>query len=1137
MLTLMDRIFRRWVRLAAVGVALGSCWPEISFANAVVVTNLAQLQESVLRQQRITSQISLEGVVCWVSEAKDLAVLQDATGAARVELDPRDSTVRPGDILVLEGSGTARGGGSGFTLGKTLVVNNDLPHAWQERTGEIFLRPGHHPIRVAWFNRESTNTLGITYQPPGEARQPIPANALSHRNFAPLAELPFSPGMVWHSYEGAWWQMPDFAQIASRKEGLAPGFDLAMRGRDSFVALRFDGWLEVPREGVYSFYTASSGGSQLFLGLPEPRLLGRTNVPAPRQLALGQLLPSAEGCWWSVAEGTVEFVSENEGAGYSLIIGSGTGRLRVELNGKTDLARELLIDCRVRLTGLAWSASTLDEHRIPGLLWVPEASHMEILSLSPRAWDSKPVSSIGEWVTEQAAPEALGHLQGQILALGPGPVMTVSDGTGQIELHTRQPLPKAPGGQVDALVVRSARTGQTNWACIAFREVDVHDAPLPILTTVEEIKRLSRDQAMRGYPVQIRGVVTWSDRTAVVLQDFTSGIFIDEVELEDDYHQRWGEYWEVEGTTVAQFAPMVRARRVTRLGRGIVPEPIRPAWDQLLNGSLDAQYVELQGVATAVETNRITLLTRDGKLQAWLPESSPDQLRKHEGALIRIRGCLWAVKDEITHVFKIGEVQIHSAFISVDEPPPADPFSAPRKRAAELRLFDAQAAILKPVKVVGQVVHHRAGVHFLVDGTNGLRFALRAPVTLAAGDLVEVVGFPKLGGPSPLLGEALARKTGRAPLPEPIPLPEGNLSEAELDSRLVQAEGLLLNLGKDQEDQVFGLQTGSHVFVARLPTRTTGGITFPVGSQLCVQGTFVRLGSDSALNGEMNSFELLLDSPSDVRLLARPAWSTLRQMMIVVGVLGGGLLVLLGWVTMLRRQVDQRSAQLRVEIQERERAEKLQAIEAERSRIARDLHDDLGSSLTEISLLADAGGGRPANLEKAATRFRSIGDKARALVRALDVIVWLVNPTKDSLPFLAGYLGSYAEEYLSASGVTCRLKIPLDFPPIRLNTEVRHNLFLAIKEVLHNTVRHAHAREVLLEFAWHEGTLEITVADNGQGFDKSSPVDGNGLANLRARVGSSGGTCDLVSCPGSGTTVRIKLPLTINPEPSPSLRT
>ena len=108
----------------------------------------------------------------------------------------------------------------------------------------------------------------------------------------------------------------------------------------------------------------------------------------------------------------------------------------------------------------------------------------------------------------------------------------------------------------------------------------------------------------------------------------------------------------------------------------------------------------------------------------------------------------------------------------------------------------------------------------------------------------------------------------------------------------------------------------------------------------------------------------------------------------------------------------------------------------------------------------------------------------------------------------------------------------MDMPALRLNADVRHNLFLAVKEVLHNIVRHAHASEVLVTFTLREGVLEIAVSDNGQGFDPSAPVEGNGLTNLRQRVAGIGGRCEIQAQPGAGANVRLLLPLAADPHPA-----
>jgi signal transduction histidine kinase len=227
----------------------------------------------------------------------------------------------------------------------------------------------------------------------------------------------------------------------------------------------------------------------------------------------------------------------------------------------------------------------------------------------------------------------------------------------------------------------------------------------------------------------------------------------------------------------------------------------------------------------------------------------------------------------------------------------------------------------------------------------------------------------------------------------------------------------------------------------------------------------------------------------------------------------------------LQRCVAERTRQLEEEILGRERAERQHLLEAERSRLARDLHDELGTSLTEISLLANVGAGTPPSLEKAGERFRSIADKAVGVVGALDVIVWAVNPATDALQPLADYVSSFAREFLSACGIRCRLKVPIHFPAVTLDSHTRHNLFLAVKESLNNAARHSSAREVEFRMAVVDESLRIVIADDGAGFDASTPAAGMGLANLGRRLEAIGGECSIESRPGAGTTVTLSLPL------------
>jgi len=247
--------------------------------------------------------------------------------------------------------------------------------------------------------------------------------------------------------------------------------------------------------------------------------------------------------------------------------------------------------------------------------------------------------------------------------------------------------------------------------------------------------------------------------------------------------------------------------------------------------------------------------------------------------------------------------------------------------------------------------------------------------------------------------------------------------------------------------------------------------------------------------------------------------------MAVLGFLSGVLILSLIWISMLQRKVEQRSAQLKIEIHGREQAEFKRAIESERSRISRDLHDDLGATVTEISMLADAGLGSPPNPERATTRFRIIAEKGREMVSALDSIVWLVNPVKDTMQHFANYVSSFAEEYCLKSEIVCRLNVSHNLPSGQMSTAIRHNLFLATKESLTNVVRHAGASEVEVGLAMNGGDFIITIHDNGRGFVTTQASDGNGLTNLKKRLEAIGGRCEIKSQPGAGTKVSLIVPM------------
>lgn len=196
------------------------------------------------------------------------------------------------------------------------------------------------------------------------------------------------------------------------------------------------------------------------------------------------------------------------------------------------------------------------------------------------------------------------------------------------------------------------------------------------------------------------------------------------------------------------------------------------------------------------------------------------------------------------------------------------------------------------------------------------------------------------------------------------------------------------------------------------------------------------------------------------------------------------------------------------------------AIENERGRIAKDIHDDLGSSLTRILMLgerAEEGLERKENVE---AQIKKIVASARQTVQALDEIVWAVNPESDTLDGLVGYIAHYADEFFESAGVFCRLEIPVELPAIELSAELRHNLFLVVKEAFNNVVKHSRATTVNVQVSATPSVVQIVVEDDGCGFDHNKAATGqsrSGIANMRRRMKHLGGEFQINSRPGEGT--------------------
>ncbi len=239
--------------------------------------------------------------------------------------------------------------------------------------------------------------------------------------------------------------------------------------------------------------------------------------------------------------------------------------------------------------------------------------------------------------------------------------------------------------------------------------------------------------------------------------------------------------------------------------------------------------------------------------------------------------------------------------------------------------------------------------------------------------------------------------------------------------------------------------------------------------------------------------------------------------------LGGVTLVLLGAVTGTVHYLS--TQRLKRQVQKLQQEETL---ERERARIARDLHDQLGASLTQVALIGEmveADKELPAEVEGHA---RQICQTARETTRVLDEIVWAVNPSNDTLEGLMTYACKYAQDYLSVAGLRYRLDVPPQLPDASMLPDARHHVFLTFKEAITNVVKHAKATSVWIRLRVESQVFTLEIEDDGRGLahlDPKAAQTRNGLKNMRKRMETAGGTFELLPGTERGAVVRLTAPL------------
>jgi signal transduction histidine kinase len=677
------------------------------------------------------------------------------------------------------------------------------------------------------------------------------------------------------------------------------------------------------------------------------------------------------------------------------------------------------------------------------------------------------------------------------------------------------------------------------------------------LTTIEQIRRLTREQLKAHPQVSIHAVVT--DQLEGFVQDATAGIEVWFPTKEKRKIRELGDYIDINGWAGLDDggSPEIYADHITDAGRGKLPRPQKLSASQLMSGRIDGQWIEVDGVVHSTDGSHVLIISYGQELMATLTVAPASLVNRLVDADVRVRGVGVTATDDQ------GRVQgTHLLIPSLDYvdvvTPPIEPAKLPIRKIGSLLGLSGPLDSFHRVRVEGVVTLHEGPTVFLQDDTGSAMAILKENVVLGArfghsrwsywqtpqseaptkpgeaylpGDRVMAVGFAETHRYSPVLTEATLTKLGVRQTLKPAALTAGDIEEGGLDSSLVKLEGVLRNRNSMGLNTALTLEWQDRTLQVLVPGKGSDSLKLALGSRLQVTGVcqvdpvpYAKLGLG------IGAVRILTRSPEDVLVLARPPWWTARRALMLTGGMALVILAALIWIKALRRQVGERTRQLTAEIQRREQTERHRALEQERTRIAKDLHDDLGANLTQIVFLSDRVAVARHEGQEVTHWFDLIPATARRTIQSLDEIVWAINPRHDSLESLANYLSQFAQQHLALAGVRCLLDVPTVLPSVPLTAEVRHNLLLTVREALQNAVTHAAATEVQLALKLNEDGISVTVADNGRGFEPQAvPAAGDGLQNMRRRLQTIGGRLEIDSQPGRGTTVSLFVPQNVLP--------
>jgi signal transduction histidine kinase/CheY-like chemotaxis protein len=675
--------------------------------------------------------------------------------------------------------------------------------------------------------------------------------------------------------------------------------------------------------------TTTEGGLVPAILDPSVHAAGPPRTPAARQVPISSLDTATNDYEYVRFCGAIRSFSVTPGSQPTIEVAGDGRRITVYSTISRGANTTALVDAEACFRGVPQTSATASKKPLRVQFYVQNLTDMDIVRAAP----AEP------WL---AATQALGDLRpvagardvhrvkvaGEVLESHPGSLLVLSDGTRTVRVRTTQSSPVSPGAHVEALGFPALDGGSVVLEDASFRPV-IPGAPAPpgpVLTTVASVLALTPEEAQRGLPVHLHGVVSFFDPAWIMLfvQDRTGGIYVD-----CDFHPgavrlEPGQVVDVDGMTgPSAIAREIYAARIHPYNEE-APLPMSPPalLEDLFRGSHDAQWVSGAGTVQSVsrDNRHLFLVVHTGAhvVRLHVPVNPGQAEIAGPGAQIRFRGEGSIEADQMRRVWRVQVMIPRVEDISVIRPAPVDLFARPVRPVRDIPEFGAQTDLSGPVRMEGVLTLQRpTGELFVQDNSGAIRVDTPQRTALRPGDVLDLVGFSEPGEHPAAVHDALIRRLSSGPQPIPALCTVEELLSGRRDAALVRTEASLIERIALPAEDVLVMRAGRAVFSANL-LRSEGDrfAGLREGSLLELTGVCSMSEGDPASLSFPRSFSLLLRSPEDIVVLKAAPWWTLRR---TLALMGGLLVVVAGtgvWVFVLRRKVREQTEIVRAKLGE-----------------------------------------------------------------------------------------------------------------------------------------------------------------------------------------------------------------------------